>query len=147
MPNDSRLCALARVCLWFCLKGLALAFMVFWGVLFGLAQLEPKSRAQPMVATISPASRAELGAAVVPEHLANEIRAALAAMDDAGLRRAYAQIAATFRANLDAEDLAVVLTLTDYAALAEAELGRRGLAVPEGFPTAAEMRLLLELTL
>ena len=76
-----------------------------------------------------------------------EVTAALVAMADRDLVLTYARIHATFRAYLGHDDLSVARALIDYAALAEAELTRRRLRLPEGTEGAERMALAYELVL
>jgi hypothetical protein len=68
-------------------------------------------------------------------------------MDNRTLTLSYARIHATFREFLGHDDLSVARALIDYAVLAEAELMRRGLPLPQGTEGSERMNLAYELIL
>lgn len=126
------------------LRMLALTLSVFGASTALPIRLVSQARAQSL-----PPAAAELAGLrlqIQPE-VGAEVATALAAMPDRQLGLTYARIHHTFREFLGHDDLSVARALIDYAALAEAELGRRGLALPAGAEPAARMHLAYELVL
>lgn len=126
------------------LRALCLGLTVFGAALLAPARFEPVAQAQTLpVAGIGP------GGLVVrmDARVRSEVAGSLAAMDNRTLTLSYARIHATFREFLGHDDLSVARALIDYAALAEAELIRRGLPLPPGTESPARMHLAYELVL
>lgn len=128
------------------LKAVAVAASVFGASVFGLGRFVEQARAQTTLQTAisltQPLPELRLSAAA-----RSEVETALRAMSDADLAMTYARIFATFRDYVGQDDLSVARALVDYAALAEAELGRRGLSRPSNTHGAAQMLQTWELVL
>jgi negative regulator of sigma E activity len=128
------------------LKALAVAASVFGASVFGLGRFVEQARAQTSLQTTisltQPLPELRLSAAA-----RSEVETALRAMSDDDLAMTYARIFATFRDYVGQDDLSVARALVDYAALAEAELSRRGLARPANTHAAAQMLQTWELVL
>jgi hypothetical protein len=128
------------------LKAFALAASVFGASAFGLGRFVEQARAQTALQTTisltQPLPELRLSAAA-----REEVDVALRAMTDADLALTYARIFATFRDYVGQDDLSVARALIDYAALAEAELSRRGLTRPSNTHGAAQMLQTWELVL
>jgi len=126
------------------LQPLALTLSVFGASLFGFGRVEAQTPA-PVAAA------AAIGLPGLPLQMnaraRAEVEAALRDMDSPTLVLTYARIHATFRAFLGHDDLSVARALIDYAALAQAELARRGLSHPSGTDSAGDMALAYELVL
>ena len=128
------------------LKAFAVAASVFGASAFGLGRFVEQARAQTTLQTAisltQPLPELRLSAAA-----RSEVETALRAMTDGDLALTYARIFATFRDYVGQDDLSVARALVDYAALAEAELSRRGLARPANTHGAAQMLQTWELIL
>lgn len=128
------------------LQAFALAASVFGASVFGLGRFVEQARAQTALQTAisltQPLPELRLSAAA-----RSEVESALRAMTDADLAMTYARIFATFRDYVGQDDLSVARALVDYAALAEAELGRRGQGRPANTHGAAQMLQTWELIL
>lgn len=126
------------------LRMLALTLSVFGASVFAPMRLVSPARAQ----SLSPAAVEVTGLALqMQPQVRVEVASALSAMPDAQLGLTYARIHATFREFLGHDDLSVARALIDYAALAETELTRRGLPLPQGVEPSAGMYLAYELVL
>lgn len=128
------------------LKAFAIAASVFGASVFGLGRFVEQARAQTSLQTtislMQPLPELRLSAAA-----RSEVETALRAMSNDDLAMTYARIFATFRDYVGQDDLSVARALVDYAALAEAELGRRGLARPANTHGSAQMLQTWELVL
>ena len=128
------------------LKTFALAASVFGAAVFGMGRFVEQARAQTALQTeISltlPLPELRLSAAA-----RREVETALRSMADGDLALTYGRIHATFRDYIGRDDLSVARALIDYAALAETELGRRGLNRPTGSDSAGAMLRTYELVL
>lgn len=126
------------------LRPLALALSVFGCSQMGFGRSEAFGQTLPLPASGGAAPGLVLRMSPVVQA---EVQAALRGMADADLRLTYARIHATFRQFLGHDDLSVARALIDYAALAQAELARRGLPLPPGTDSAERMNLAYELVL
>lgn len=126
------------------LRALCLGLTVFGAALLAPGRFEPVAQAQTL-----PVSGIGPGGLVVrmDARVRAEVAGSLAAMDNRTLSLSYARIHAAFREFLGHDDLSVARALIDYAALAEAELIRRGLPLPPGTQSPARMHLAYELVL
>jgi hypothetical protein len=125
-------------------RAVCLGLSVFGAALLAPGRSPPEARAQTLPAAgIGPSGVVlQMNARV-----RDEVTAALRAMSDRDLAVTYARINAIFREFLGHDDLSVARALIDYAALAEAELDRRGQPLPPGTESAAQMSLAYELVL
>jgi hypothetical protein len=126
------------------LRAVCLGLSVFGATLMAPGRFEPVAHAQTLPAAGIGPSGFVLR---MDARVRAEVTASLAAMDNRTLTLSYARIHATFREFLGHDDLSVARALVDYAALAEAELIRRGLPLPQGTEGAARMNLAYELVL
>lgn len=126
------------------LRAVCLGLTVFGAALMAPGRFEPVAHAQTLpVAGIGPSGLVLR----MDARVRAEVAASLAAMDNRMLVLSYARIHATFREFLGHDDLSVARALIDYAALAEAELMRRGLPLPQGTEGSDRMHLAYELVL
>lgn len=126
------------------LRAVGLGLSVFAAGLVAPGHIAPVARAEALPA--ASVGMPDLALRMAPR-VRTEVSAALAAMSDADLSLTYVRINATFREFLGHDDLSVARALIDYAVLAEAELRRRNLTLPEGTESAAELHLAFELIL
>lgn len=128
------------------LRMVALGAGVFGAAVFGLGRFVDEARAQTALQTAVsltlPLPELRLSAAARVE-----IETALRGMTNADLALTYGRIHATFQDYIGRDDLSVARALIDYAALAETELGRRGLNRPTGSDSAGAMLRTYELVL
>lgn len=126
------------------LRAAGLSLTVFAATLMAPGRFEPVAHAQ----TLPAANAAMPGFALrMDARVRTEVAQALAAMTDHELALTYARINATFREFLGHDDLSVARALIDYATLAEIELRRRGMPLPAGTESAAQMSVAYELVL
>lgn len=138
-----------RPMVWYEYADLSLRVLALTLAVYGASQFAPgraEAQTQPLPLPVAGGAAPGLSLRMGPAAQA-EVRAALGAMDDDMLRLTYARIHATFRQFLGHDDLSVARALVDYAALAQAELGRRSLTVPPGTDSAEDMNLAYELVL
>ena len=128
------------------LQAFALAASVFGAALFGMGRFVEQAHAQTTRQT-EISLTLPLPELRMTDAARAEVQAALAAMNDADLGLTYARISATFRDFIGEDDLSVARALVDYAALAEAELGARGIRRPSGTESAQSMRTTYDLVL
>ncbi|MCA2012952.1 hypothetical protein [Pararhodobacter sp. CCB-MM2] len=129
-------------------RALALGVSVFSAAAFGFGRLVREADAQTARPTeIALAMPMPLQQLQMTHPARAEIVAALRSMNNAELGLTYARLHATFRDYIGRDDLSVARALVDYATLAEAELGSRGLRRPSGTESAQAMLTTYELIL
>lgn len=76
-----------------------------------------------------------------------EVVVALGRMNERDLIQTYVDVHTAFEESLGGSNLSTARSLIDYAFLTDRELAIRGLALPDGLPSPAEMLRLFELLL